>query len=71
MDRSFWVGLAAGAAVGAGLLYTLQQGAWRASVPSGMTSQTSCLQKSQLMNSLPPGKCTTLLTLMKSPCRLS
>ncbi|CAK0785696.1 hypothetical protein CVIRNUC_008907 [Coccomyxa viridis] len=33
MDRSFWVGVAAGAVAGAGILYTLQQGAWRACVP--------------------------------------
>ena len=35
MDRSFWVGVAAGAVAGAGILYTLQQGAWRACVPLG------------------------------------
>ena len=41
MDSSFWVGLTAGAAVGAGLLYTLQQGAWKATVLPGTTSQTT------------------------------
>ncbi len=48
MDRSFWVGLAAGAAVGAGLLYTLQQGAWRATVPPGTTSPKTAYELQDL-----------------------